>query len=109
MPRGAEADAHRIASSAGRVLHDDSDAIFSEATGEGFVQLWLTAGNDHDLFGARFERGLHRIIDERLAAKRVQDLGERAFHARTLAGRQNDGRKSGAVHLHVPLLARRRS
>ena len=69
----------------GLVLDRDLDAL-----GQPVLEPPLRVVDDDDLAGAGLLRGRDRPQDQRAAAERVQDLGQRGAHARSLAGGDDD-------------------
>ena len=63
--------------------------------GQPVLQPPLRVVDHHDLAGARLLRGRDGPQDQRAPAERVQDLGQRGTHARSLAGGDDDDRGRG--------------
>ena len=72
-------------------LHGGLDAI-----AEGAAQILDDAGasvtdDDDDLAAARLERGAHGVVDERPSGDQMEDLRQRALHARPVPCGEDDG------------------
>ena len=86
-----------------RLLLDGDD----DALRQPVLEPPLRVVDHHDLPGARLLRGEHGPQDQRAAADRVQDLGQRRAHARSFAGGDDDdGGRGHRSHRSIGLVAR---